>query len=131
MISWKDYIKLWCEIQGVPNGGYQEITVEDYDKAMPGGLGREVGEMYAYAGEFGYDGSDPSIIHPKDVSSLSDLMLGYDGTKCSVVGGTVPDDLYRRVFQDGRLVVGDVKFDCTVPVQKMFGSAIYPWLTPA
>ena len=70
MISWADFLKLWCDIQGKPYGGYDNVSVEDVDKAMPGGLGRELAEMFAYASEFGYDGSDPSIIHPKDVSSF-------------------------------------------------------------
>ena len=44
------------------------MPVEVLDKMMPGGLGKEIGEMFAYAAEFGYDGGDPSVVHPKDVS---------------------------------------------------------------
>ena len=69
MASWKEFLKIWCDTIGVPYGGYDEVPIEVIEKMMPGGLGKEIGEMFAYAAEFGYDGSDPSIIHPKDVST--------------------------------------------------------------
>ena len=70
LITWPDFLKLWCETQGKTYGGYDDVSIETVDKAMPGGFGKEMAEMYAYASEFGYDGSDPSIVLPKDVSHL-------------------------------------------------------------
>ena len=62
------------------NGGCQELTVDDMDKMMPGGMGEELGEMFAYAAEFGYDGGDPSVITPKDVSlALHERSLRRNG----------------------------------------------------
>lgn len=69
MISWKDYMTLWAEILKLSGGYYKQLTIDDFDKIAPGGLGREVAEGWAYQGEFGYDGGDPSIVHPKDVST--------------------------------------------------------------
>ena len=70
MISWKDSLKVWCEIHNVPNGGYHSVTIDEYVKNSPLGpeIGLEFAEMYALMDGPGYDGGDPSIIHPKDVS---------------------------------------------------------------
>jgi len=67
LISWKEYMKLWAKLVNVPAGNYKELTVADVDAMIPGGLGRELAEMFAYMGEFGYDGGDPTIVHPKDL----------------------------------------------------------------
>ncbi|KAI9840666.1 MAG: hypothetical protein M1837_001390 [Sclerophora amabilis] len=64
--TWNEWTKLWSEHCGVP-ARYVSRSVEFFDQIMPGGLGIELGEMYAYTAEFGYDGNDPSVIHPKDV----------------------------------------------------------------
>ena len=69
MISWKDYMTLWAKILKLPGGYYKQLTIDKVDKIAPGGLGREVAEGWAYQGEFGYDGGDPSIVHAKDVST--------------------------------------------------------------
>jgi hypothetical protein len=68
----EEYIKLWAEIKGV-EGRYGEQKVEDWEKQM-GPLGAELGDMFGFSGEFGYDGSDPEVIHPKDVSE--ETLLG-------------------------------------------------------
>ena len=68
MESWEEYLKVFCKVHNVKYGGYDELSLEDMDKMMPGGLGMELGEMFAYVAEFGYDGGDPSIISAKDVS---------------------------------------------------------------
>jgi hypothetical protein len=68
MISWTDYGKIWCEAQGVPFGGYDEIPLDKYVANFPApGAGREIGEMMAFMDEFGYDGHDPTVIHAGDV----------------------------------------------------------------
>ena len=64
MASYKDFMKLWTETTGV-SSEVREITVEELDKAIPGGLGREYGESSANSAEFGW-GKD--LVLPKDVS---------------------------------------------------------------
>lgn len=44
IISWNDYMKLWARTLGLPGGSYKQLTVDDFDRAAPGGLGREAGE---------------------------------------------------------------------------------------
>jgi hypothetical protein len=71
-LLWADYVKLWSKINGVP-ATFSKTTVAEHDKLAPGGYGEEMAEMYAYAQDFGYDGSDPSVIYAKDVSHTLNL----------------------------------------------------------
>jgi hypothetical protein len=64
MASYQDFMKLWTEVTGVPSE-VREISVEDLDKAIPGGLGREYGESSASSAEFGWG---KHLVMPKDVS---------------------------------------------------------------
>ena len=67
VISWNDWMKLWCQINGV-EGSYKSMSLDDCDKMLLGGFGREVGESFLFMCDFGYDGGDPTIVYPKDVS---------------------------------------------------------------
>jgi hypothetical protein len=70
MLSWTEYLRVWCEVNKVPFGGFDPIPLEVFEKVIPvPGLGKEIGEMLAYIDEFGYDGSDPTVVHPEDVSN--------------------------------------------------------------
>jgi hypothetical protein len=61
-------VKLWSKITGVP-AAFEHSTVETMDKLAPGGYGEEIGEMYAYAQDFGYWAKDDtSVAFAKDVS---------------------------------------------------------------
>jgi hypothetical protein len=66
-LTFAEYVKLWSKINGV-TATFSKTTVEEHDKLAPGGYGEEMAEMYGYAQDFGYDGSDPSIVYAKDVS---------------------------------------------------------------
>ncbi|KAI0063048.1 NAD(P)-binding protein [Artomyces pyxidatus] len=63
MMSLNEWAALWGRIRGV-RAYYKELTVAVYDERITvvPGLGRELGEMYAYAAEFGYDGGEEGII---------------------------------------------------------------------
>ena len=68
MISWNDYLKVWCEVHKVPFGGYDELPLEVYEKYIPmPGLGRELGEMFSFMDEFGYTGGE-DVVLAQDVS---------------------------------------------------------------
>lgn len=68
LMPWSEYVALWSKITGV-RAAFENSTVEDMDKAAPGGFGVEMGEMYAYADEFGYWGEqDSSVVFARDVS---------------------------------------------------------------
>lgn len=71
-------MQLWAKTLGLKGGSYRQVGVDHFDKEAPGGLGREAAEGWAYQGEFGYDGGDPDVVHPKDVSFLifSSCLMG-------------------------------------------------------
>ncbi|KAL2357958.1 hypothetical protein BJ546DRAFT_835245 [Cryomyces antarcticus] len=67
MISFKEWAAKWGKLVVNQECKYEESAVEELDNTMPGGMGREIGEMFLYMGEYGYDGGDPSVVHPKDL----------------------------------------------------------------
>jgi hypothetical protein len=71
MISWTDQLKVWCEYNGVSFGGFDPLSVNQFEKFIPfPGLGVELGEMMAFEDEFGYGGGDPKLVLPSEVSNL-------------------------------------------------------------
>lgn len=71
MLSWSDYYKVWCEVNKVPFGGYDEVPVEIFEKYIPvPGLGKELGEMLLFMDEFGYTGGEEGVVHAQDVGSI-------------------------------------------------------------
>lgn len=49
MLSWTEYLKIWCDINKVPFGGFDSIPLEIFEKVIPmPGLGKEMGEMLAF-----------------------------------------------------------------------------------
>lgn len=75
-LTWSDYVKLWSKITGVP-ATFEKTTVAKHSELAPGGFGEEMGEMYAYAQDFGYDGCDPSVITVQQVSVERQLVNTY------------------------------------------------------
>ena len=78
MITWNDYLKVWCEIHKIPFGGYDELPLEAYEKYIPmPGLGRELGEMFMFMDEFGYTGGEDVVLaqdvslHYRELSSIT------------------------------------------------------------
>jgi hypothetical protein len=70
MISWTDQLKVWCEFNNVPFGGFDSLPIDVFDRFFPiPGLGRELGEMMEFMDEFGYVGGDSSVVLPLEVSS--------------------------------------------------------------
>lgn len=66
-LHWADYVKLWSKVTGVP-ATFEKGTLEEHAALAPWGFGEEIGEMFAYAMDFGYDGGDPSVQSAKEVS---------------------------------------------------------------
>jgi hypothetical protein len=75
-LPWAEYVKIWSEINGI-DAKFSKTTVAEHDKLAPGGYGEEMAEMYAYAMDFGYDGSDHSVVYAQDVRlSLNLIKIG-------------------------------------------------------
>jgi hypothetical protein len=66
MMTWNQYLDIWCQSQGVPRGKYNQVSLEKFEELLPGGLGREFGENVLFAQEFGYEGGD-SVVRPIEV----------------------------------------------------------------
>lgn len=67
LIGWREYMEVWGRVLGV-EARFEEISPEEYLQEWPEHLAREVREGHLFHGEFGWDGGDPEVLHPKDVS---------------------------------------------------------------
>ncbi|KAJ5208399.1 hypothetical protein N7449_002778 [Penicillium cf. viridicatum] len=63
-MSWKEFAALWGKIHGL-KCRFERVHREVLEKAVPGCVGEELADMFEYTGEFGYDGRDPSVVHPQ------------------------------------------------------------------
>ncbi|KAH7232882.1 hypothetical protein BKA59DRAFT_496897 [Fusarium tricinctum] len=54
---------LWGKIHGV-TCRFERIDRKVLEEAVPGCVGEELADMFEYIGDFGYDGRDPTVIHP-------------------------------------------------------------------
>lgn len=68
-LSWTDYLRIVCETQGLKYGGFDELSYDEINELIPGGLGHEFGLNVLFAFEFGYEGNEPGIVGPGKVSS--------------------------------------------------------------
>lgn len=66
-VSWSDYLKTFCETQGLKYGGYDEASYEEFCELLPGGLGHEFAHNVLFSHDFGYEGTDPNIVRPDKV----------------------------------------------------------------
>lgn len=74
MISMTQWAALLSKALGIEIA-YRELTIVEYNERMTWhrGVGEELGEMYAYSAEFGFDGGEEGIISVHDVRYLSPL----------------------------------------------------------
>ncbi|KAI9746051.1 MAG: hypothetical protein M1818_000732 [Claussenomyces sp. TS43310] len=63
LASYTDIMKIWSEVTGKKTR-IVNVLVEEMDKAMPGGLGREAAESTASSAEFGWG---QHLLLPKDI----------------------------------------------------------------
>ncbi|KAF2021444.1 NAD(P)-binding protein [Aaosphaeria arxii CBS 175.79] len=74
-ISFNEIAQIWSKSIGEPVK-FVPNTVEDVDKAMPGGHGRELGEMMAYINDPGYFGGEEAV---KELNLITPQDLGVTG----------------------------------------------------
>lgn len=67
LLSWNEYADLWGKIHNV-ECHFHRLDREVFENSIPGGVGEELADMLEYIGEFGYDGGDPDIVYPENVS---------------------------------------------------------------
>ena len=69
--TWPEWIRTWGKVVGQSKVSYKQITVEDFDRAIPGGFGKEIGEMFEYTSDPGYDGGDAEVLRLDDLNKVS------------------------------------------------------------
>lgn len=68
--SWSEYARLWSEVTKVPLS-YKQITREQLIEATPDKeFGREVGDMFAYSSDPGYDGGNAGLLKAVDIRKV-------------------------------------------------------------
>lgn len=84
LISFSEFVEIWGRTLGV-RSRYVHVGAEDRWADMPDILAIDIEECTLYIAEFGYDGGDPSVIHPKGVSPMPsiDVLMNTDG--CSSI----------------------------------------------
>lgn len=74
-LTWPDWIATWGKVTGTQTS-YQQITVEDMDEYLPGGLGKEIGEMYEFSEEFGYNAEQKDTLKTWDLDKVCTVQRG-------------------------------------------------------
>ncbi|RAL10185.1 NmrA-like family protein [Aspergillus homomorphus CBS 101889] len=65
--SWTEYMRIWGEVNSVA-ARYRQITLEELvERAPDPEFGREVGDMFSYSSDPGYDGGDKSLLKAEDI----------------------------------------------------------------
>ena len=64
MLSFNEIAVLWSRATGQP-AKYRHVTMEEVKKQFP--MEGEESNSVNYSAEYGYAGSDPSVIEPKDL----------------------------------------------------------------
>jgi hypothetical protein len=68
-LTWPDWIKTWGEVTGIKTS-YKQTTVDDLDAYVPGGAGKEIGEMYEFSSEFGYNAKQKNTLMTWDLEKV-------------------------------------------------------------
>ncbi|KAH4353430.1 hypothetical protein HBH98_005570 [Parastagonospora nodorum] len=68
-LTWPQWIELFGDIKGVKTS-YKQISVNDMDAYAPGGVGREIGEMYEFSSEMGYNASQADTLMRWDLEKM-------------------------------------------------------------
>ena len=94
--------KTWCKVNQVPFNGYDETSLEAFEKMLPPELGQEMGEMFLYFDEFGYTGGEEGVVLAQDVSPVQmetslDAALTYE----LQARGAVPIEHVGGVYKVG------------------------------
>lgn len=75
--GWSEYIRLLHEITGA-SASYKEKPIDEFVKDMPDRmLGEELGDMFLYSGDPGYDGGDSSLLKAADIRKVQSQWMEF------------------------------------------------------
>ncbi|KAH9204493.1 hypothetical protein DL95DRAFT_319361 [Leptodontidium sp. 2 PMI_412] len=66
MMSWNEWVHVWGRVHGV-ECRFERLDRKFVEDTVPGGVGAEIADMFEYISDFGYDGGDPSVVHPSSL----------------------------------------------------------------
>ncbi|KKY33320.1 hypothetical protein UCDDA912_g06695 [Diaporthe ampelina] len=72
--SYREYFSTWARVVGkklAGDQGIRQIPPEEYVERVRGDSDhkKHILETWEFANEFGYDGGDPEMLHPKDIGA--------------------------------------------------------------
>jgi hypothetical protein len=67
--TWPDWIELWGSIVGVETS-YKQVEVANLDEHIPGGAGKEIGEMFKFSSEYGYNVDQANTLKNWDLEKV-------------------------------------------------------------
>lgn len=74
-ITWKEYGAIWSRVNN------KSVSFESYPVSFleeeKGLLGRELGAMFTYMDDSGYDGGDPDVMYPWDFKNRYGVEVKY------------------------------------------------------
>jgi hypothetical protein len=73
--TWSQWIKKWGDVNGVRTS-YKQVGVDEFDREIPGGAGKEIGEMYAFSSEYGYNADQKDTLKTWDLEKVRHI-VGY------------------------------------------------------
>lgn len=95
-LTWPQWIELFGEIKGVKTS-YKQISVDEMDAYAPGGVGREIGEMYEFSSGMGYNAKQKDTLMRWDLEKVCSIKWS-DGRYCTMANkGRWGSKLRRRV----------------------------------
>jgi hypothetical protein len=109
LITYGDYAKAWGEVNGVPTR-FNHVSGEEYVKLLPDTIKEELLESIAYIEDFGWDGGEPGVLRPWDVSLLYFCIVQVELIDMCANNSCNVADLGRatyhrpRLYQSRRLV---------------------------
>ncbi|KAF2136553.1 uncharacterized protein K452DRAFT_353875 [Aplosporella prunicola CBS 121167] len=72
-VSWSEYMGVWGRVLGVEKAAFEQVSVQSFDDALPGGYGLELADMFAFMGEVGFDGEDPGVRRREELGIAAEV----------------------------------------------------------
>ncbi|KAF3046846.1 hypothetical protein E8E11_009581 [Didymella keratinophila] len=93
-MSWPQWIETWGVVTGVKTS-YKQTTIEDLDEHIPGGAGKEIGEMYQLSSDYAYNAHEADTLKTWDleklgISVLTTSLRDYIESEDWVAAGILP-----------------------------------------
>ena len=71
--TWPEWIATWAKVVGV-SAKYEQVGIEEYVKMFGPDFGQELGEMWEYSGDPGYDGGDKKVLRIDDLRKVGSFL---------------------------------------------------------